>query len=102
MDELVPKEYKASLWVRKDEFITFAVRFKSGSHISIALSLDGESNCPLCKFPFKHNSIMYYGCTADFKCAANVDEFFNPIGDLISCTDSSTTCPFQGKSGTLP
>ena len=97
MNELDPKEYKASLWVRKDESITFAVRFKSGSHISIALSLDGTSTCP-CKFPFKHNNVMYYGCTTDMKCAADVDDFFIPTGDLISCTEPSTNvCPFQGK-----
>ena len=99
MNDDDPKEYKASLWVRKDEAIMFAIRFKSGSHIEIALTLDGESNCQ-CKFPFRYNDIIYYGCTTDMKCASKVDGLFNTKEeDLISCNEPATNvCPIQGES----
>ena len=97
MNEADPKEYKASLWTRKDESITFAVKFMTGSHVNITMALDGESNCP-CSFPFRHENVMYYGCTSDHKCAEDVDDNLEAYDDLISCEPETKICPYQSNN----
>ena len=87
-------EYEAELWVRKEETYTFAVKFPSGSHMDIQWQLeDADLDCP-CSFPFWQEGVIYHGCDLDNKCPNEVDEGFNPIGELKPCGVSS--CHAQG------
>ena len=102
IDEGEAKEYKASLWVREEEFIQFAIKFTTGSHVKTTIYFDGDTACN-CAFPFRHNNIMFYGCTFsidqdDPKCPEEVDSNFNPIGDLVPCkTAANSHCPWQSR-----
>ena len=94
MEKSEPKEYKAELWARNGETITFAVEFYSGSHMNVSWQFETEENACPCTFPFQSGGHFYYGCTQENKCASAVDESFKPIGDLIVCDEK---CHKQSK-----
>ncbi len=102
-DPGLPKEYEAELWTKESETITFAVRFNTGSHMSVTFVAESEGevctdvNAAPCVFPFRSDGIMYYGCTngsATPQCATDVDTDFNPKSPL---TDCDPLCHVQGN-----
>ena len=47
----------------------------------------------LCEFPFKIGDQFFFGCN-EGKCALEVDNYFNPQGNLVDCHPS---CPIQSE-----
>ena len=65
LNKSAPVVYEAELWVRKGETYTFAVRFPSGSHMTILWQSDAETECLTpCSIPFYYDETMYHGCTS--------------------------------------
>ena len=72
LDPYFPKIYRASAWVTESETLKFKVKFAEGSHVKVTWKIsvpnDENDDCKtedekICVFPFRYNSILYYGCT---------------------------------------
>ena len=88
------------MWVLRQENITFAVKFDTGSHVSTTFGIEGIDDVCLsedvnksCQFPFRYQGQMFYGCTPDeHMCAIATDIDFEEQG-MANCSDN---CVRQG------
>ncbi len=134
----MPKIYKASAWVSEGDTLKFRVRFEEGSHVQVFWLLSVPSNegdeCKTgageapelaetvpavsfdeaegveCKFPFRYDSVLYYGCTkirisnetedTIELCATSIDSDFNALklGNCNSFCHRQRKCRYIFKT----